>query len=578
MSRFLFNIGKTSSAVLAATLLVSSYTTQAEAALNTASETGVQEGNNQLIARKVTRKKAVKAKRRGTTTTVKRTTVITPSATKVTNETTVTTTTVSTPAAPQTEVAPPPPKASAPIQFEREEAVSQQDLDRLRGLVDSYRTDIEAVGAKADKAAKSGSFSTTTKLAGEVILGVSGYGGVTAAPPAVFSTLPTAGTATDPNGKNGDPAFAVGKVSRTLTNPGKAGVLPRSETGGFVFTDRIRLNFDTSFTGKDKLRTRLQARNNSELRGAATGTNMTRLGFDGDSANGASVSLLQYTYPLSPETTIRVETTGSEFNENMNTFNPLLASAGSGSISRFGRYNPIYRQSGDGAALTLNHKFSDNLDLAVGYAIPSGANTPGGQTTGLGNSSNALIGQLSFKPTDDLSVGVAYARSYSTNGSGVSGSTGSALADNPFNGDRTTASHYSVMASYKLGTAAVLSGWYGITDAKSESNAAVSGNTAIGGSASINNYAVSLAFPDFGNKGNTLGFIVGQSPKVTSLKYGGTDNTVDGDTSLHLEALYKMKVSDSVDITPGLMLITNPDHNSANPTQYVGTVRTTFKF
>jgi hypothetical protein len=550
MSRFLFNIGKTSSVVLAATLLLSSAATQAEAALNTASETGVQEANNQLIARKVTRK-FVKAKKRGTSTVVKKTTIITPSATKVINETTVTTTTVAAPDAPRvTEVAPPPPK-SAPVQFEREEAVSQQDLDRLRGLVDSYRTDIEAVSSKADKAAKSGSFSTTTKLAGEVILGVSGYGGATATTASLV-------------------------VPKTATNPGKAVGLARTETGGFVFADRVRLNFDTSFNGKDKLRTRLQSRNNTEIRGVATGTNMTRLGFDGGAANETSVSLLQYTYPLSPETTIRVETTGSEFNENMNTFNPLLASAGSGSISRFGRYNPIYRQSGDGAALTLNHKFSDNLDLAVGYAIPSSstatnnANVPGTALGGLGNSSNAVIGQLSFKPTDDLSVGVAYARSYHTGGTGVSGATGSALADNPFNTDRTTASHYSVMASYKLGTSAVLSGWYGITDAKSE--------TVVGGSASSNNYAVSLAFPDFGNKGNTLGFIVGQSPKVTSLKYGGTDNAVDGDSSLHLEALYKMKVSDNVDITPGLMMITNPDHNSANPTQYVGTVRTTFKF
>jgi hypothetical protein len=565
MSRFLFNIGKTSSAVLAATLLLSSAATQAEAALNTASETGVQEGNNQLIARKVTRK-VVKAKKRGTSTVVKKTTIITPSATKVINETTVTTTTVATPAAPQTtEVAPPPPKASAPIQFEREEAVSQQDLDRLRGLVDSYRTEIEGVGAKADKAAKSGSFSTTTKLAGEVILGVTGYGGVTSL------------SAAD--------ALLTG-VGRTTTNPGKTAIAARTETGGFVFADRVRLNFDTSFNGKDKLRTRLQSRNNNDISGSTTGTNMTRLGFDGDSTNNTSVSLLQYTYPLSPETKVIVESTGSEFNENMSTFNPLLASSGSGSISRFGRYNPIYRLSGDGAALTLNHKFSDNLDLAVGYAIPSSsgngnnASIPGSPTAGLGNASNALIGQLSFKPTDDLSVGVAYARSYHTGGSGVSGSTGSALANNPFNGDRTTASHYSVMASYKLGSSAVLSGWYGITDAKSE--ALSSGAATPGGSASSNNYAVSLAFPDFGNKGNTLGFIVGQSPKLTSLKYGaaGADvtNGTDSATSLHLEALYKMKVSDNVDITPGLLLITNPEHNSANPTEYVGTVRTTFKF
>jgi hypothetical protein len=70
---------------------------------------------------------------------------------------------------------------------------------------------------------------------------------------------------------------------------------------------------------------------------------MTRLGFDGDEGNNTSVSLLQYSFPLSPQTKIIAETVGSEFNENMNTFNGELSRAGSGSISRFGRFNPVYR-------------------------------------------------------------------------------------------------------------------------------------------------------------------------------------------------------------------------------------------
>jgi carbohydrate-selective porin OprB len=39
-----------------------------------------------------------------------------------------------------------------------------------------------------------------------------------------------------------------------------------------------------------------------------------------------------------------------------------------------------------------------------------------------------------------------------------------------------------------------------------------------------------------------------------------------------------MKLSDNLAITPGLLLITNPEHNSSNPTEYVGTIRSTFKF
>jgi Carbohydrate-selective porin, OprB family len=550
-SRFLFNIGKTSSVLLAATFFVSGFSaSQAEAAVN-ADTNGVQGATSpseQLIARKP-RKKAVKKGRR-TVIRKKTTTIVTPGATTVIKESTIVT-----PAQP-TESAPPPPRVepSAPTQpqsqVERDEPVSQQDLDRLRGLVDSYRTELEGVDGRIKEAnAKSakGSFSTTTKLNGEVIIGVSGFGG---------SNIP-------------------GQVEK-----------------GTILSNRVRLNFDTSFTGKDRLRTRLESANTPNFN-TPTGTNMTRLGFDGanttSSSNTTGVSYLQYSFPLNAQTKVMAEAVGTRFNENMNTFNPLLASSSGGSISRFGRFNPIYRLAANGTGLTVNHKLSDSFDLSVGYAA-SGINTAStlptaaAQGAGLFSGSNAAIAQLAFKPSEDLSLGVAYARSYSTNGQGLAGSTGSSGAagrptgftsgigaDSPFNGTPTTANHYSVLASYKLGTSAVLSGWYGITDATREATG--------GGSASTSNWAATLALPDFGSKGNTLGFVVGQQPKLNSLtNANGVAGTADKDTSLHLEALYKMKLSDNVDVTPGLLLITNPENNAANPTEYVGTIRTTFKF
>jgi hypothetical protein len=435
------------------------------------------------------------------------------------------------------EVIPPAPAIeTTPVQppAPPEPQVSQEDLNQLRLLIDSFRSELQLTDARItdlDKKTtelKNKSFSTTTKLNGEVILGVSGYGG--------------RNTGVGLNGKTGN-----------------------------VFSDRVRLNFDTSFTGKDKLRTRLQSRNTPNLGSAVTGTNMTRLGYDGDEANSTSVSLLQYTFPLSSQTKIIAETIGSEFNENMYTFNPILTSSGSGSISRFGRYNPIYRLSADGASLTLNHKFSDELGLALGYAVPgsnAAANTASG--SGLFNGSNAIISQLQFTPSQDLNLGLVYARSYTADGNNITGGTGSSAANRPFATAPTTANHYSFLASYKLSPSFVLSGWAGFTEANRE--------TAAGGRASSSNYSVSLAFPDFGQKGNNLAFILGIPPKLNSRSGTGLAASPDSSTSYHLEALYKMKLSDNVDLTPGLLLITNPDHSNANPTEYVGTVRTTFKF
>ncbi|MBW4452765.1 MAG: carbohydrate porin [Nostoc indistinguendum CM1-VF10] len=46
-----------------------------------------------------------------------------------------------------------------------------------------------------------------------------------------------------------------------------------------IFSDRVQLIFNTSFTGQDLLRVRFQAGNIPNFR-EATGTNMARLSFD----------------------------------------------------------------------------------------------------------------------------------------------------------------------------------------------------------------------------------------------------------------------------------------------------------
>jgi Carbohydrate-selective porin, OprB family len=225
---------------------------------------------------------------------------------------------------------------------------------------------------------------------------------------------------------------------------------------------------------------------------------------------------------------------------------------------RFGRYQPIYRLSNDGSGLTIKHQFSPQWSATAGYTVPSitAANPRDG---GLFGGANAVIGQVKYAPNKDLKFGLTYARSYHPNGSSISGSTGSLTANNPFNSESTTAQHYGLNASYQLERDITISGWVGITEAQT-ANRQKYGHS--------NNFAVSLAANNCGSQGNTLGIVVGVPPKSNQ----------DRDTSVHVEAIYKVKVTENIDITPGILVITSPEHNRNNSPIWVGTIRTTLRF
>jgi hypothetical protein len=434
-------------------------------------------------------------------------------------------------------------------------AIPASELDQLKGVVEQFSNEVsylgnrlETVEKKLAAVQKTSTFSTTTKLAGEIIVALSTVSSQTGRP------------ATDTN------------------------------AGNTVFGNRVRLNFDASFTGKDRLRTRLESRNLIQLdggtTGGGTGTSTTRLGFDGDGGNSTNLSLLQYTLPISDQSKLLISTVGSEFNDDFYTFNPQFASAGNGALTRFGRFNPVYRQSGNGAAVNAELRFSPQISASLGYALPgNNANNPGVGSTGVFGSGNAGLVQLRYQPSQDLDLGLIFARSYHPGGGGVTGGTGSSFAQNPFNGLSTTANHYSFLASSKLSPTFTLSGWVGLTNASVDNAGANTGN------ADIFNAAITASIADVGAKGNVLGFIVGIPPTVNSLSTnlpGATPaalttarNRFNTDTALHLEALYKIRVSDNLEITPGVLFITSPESQpgaASRGSEFVGTVRSTFRF
>lgn len=420
--------------------------------------------------------------------------------------------------------------------------VSKEDLATLQKLQEEFAAELATLRGRVDaldaKVAKleAQQFSTTTKLNATVIFALADtFGGV--------------GTGT------------------ALQNPQK-----NTDSTNANFSYRARLNFDTSFTGKDLLRTRLQAGNNPNL-GSATGTNMARLAFAQDTSGTFQIDKFYYKFPVGDNLTGYVGVNALDPDDLANTLNPYFESSDRGALSRFGRFDPLLFRAPSGAGLGLVYKINPQFTVAASYLANSGntpnAASPTGQGGLFSGGYSANI-QLVFAPTPDLKFGVAYARTFEP-GSLVSlgANTGSAFGNSPFGTSDTSADRYGAQFSWKAAKGFNLGGWIGFANARQESGAGVGSN------ANLFNWSVNLAFPDLFADGNTGGIIFGQPPKVTSNTNAAR---VDPDTSYILELQYNFRLSKNISVTPGVFAVFNPNHNNLNPTAWVATIRTLFSF
>ncbi len=415
--------------------------------------------------------------------------------------------------------------------------VSSGDLRRIQRLTSEFEAELAILSARVDDLEgkvdflEDHQFSTTTKLKGEVIF-----------------TLAS--------------AFGEDRAARINPTPGTVGQIDDNIT----LSDRVRLNFDTSFTGKDRLRTRLQAGNFVNLRDA-TNTDSARLGHDAEGGNNIELNELVYHFPVGDKTRIYVGANDFSINDVFPVLNPYLASSGSGALARFGRRNSLVHRAPAGAGAAIQHKFNKQFKVSALYLTTSNdaANPASGE--GLFNGTYSAGVQLDIAPTENWDLSLTYLRSFQTgNDVNLSGSTGSRNARRPFGENDTEVNHFGINTNYKVSDRFNVGGWFGLVDAQE-----VEANN----SATIINWSVNLAFPDLGKDGNVGGIIFGQPATVTSANGAAQ---ADPDTAFHIEALYKYKVSKNISVTPGVYVILNPESNSNNDTIVVGAVRTTFKF
>jgi Carbohydrate-selective porin, OprB family len=409
--------------------------------------------------------------------------------------------------------------------------VTKEDLEVLKRLTQEYRaqlTEIDGRLVNTDKKVaqlQANQFSTTTKLKGEAVFNITG-------------------------------ALSGGNGSNV------------------VLGDRVRLLFQSSFTGKDILWTRLATGNQSSI--GATLTNPTTTGgqvVETGLSNNVGLDWLAYQFPVG-NTNVYV----AAFNALQVDYAPSYGSnfddfsGASGALSAFAESSPIYKiGGGSGVGATIPIADTGLASVSLGY-FAFGANSPANTPTttgGLFGTDNSLFGQLNFKLSPQLEGGVTYVNSSHNgsifNGTGVIVGTplannlaipGSAFANGTSPGGRTTANSFGLEFAYKASEKLAFNGFAMTT------NASRGGRTD-----NIWSYGAGLSFPDIDGKGSLAGLFVGAEPYV-----GGV-----GSTPLHFEGFYKYKFSDNISITPGLIYLTSPDQIN-NSSALIGVVRTTFTF
>ena len=423
---------------------------------------------------------------------------------------------------------------------------TKEDLATLQRLQEEFAAELAALRGRVDSLEartaelEANQFSTTTKLAGETVFGVAGAWG-----------------------SGSDDTESLEDINQILA------------------AGRVRLNFDTSFSGNDLLRARLQAGNMSQFNSTDSDGNVLigsdgRLGFQTDTDNDIQLDILTYQFKLGPFAAIAAAQAPDFY--DLGFFNVVspFASAGRGAISRFGRFNPIFRTaSGTGGGLGFEFDFAS---VKVAYLAGGSADSAGNPSLsqGLFNGDYGMLAQVTATPFKGLTAAFTYVNSYTGDNDNNGGSaigfntgTGSTRSRVRVGSQPTIANSYGAELNFAVAPWLQIGGFFTYSAVR------VIGT----GDAQVWTYAGTVGFPDLGGKGSLLGFVVGVEPYL-----GGTtgftvsDQRQDTENGVHIEGFYRFQLNDNISITPGVIWLTAPNHSEDNSDAVIGAIRTTFTF
>ena len=346
----------------------------------------------------------------------------------------------------------------------------------------------------------------------------------------------------------GEATFVLGGVEGArLSN--------NSNVGNTAFNYDLRLNFDTSFTGKDLFKTRLRSGNFSS-QPFGSSSSLFKLDKAETYADAVKIDRLYYSFPaLAKGVTL---TAGALVR---NTEMAWMPTAYKSDILDFfavagapGVYN---KATGSGFGIQYAQPGKQGIVASLNYVAQNGSDSTKGQFDEEG-ALNTLA-QIGYRAPQ---YGVAFGYRNGTEGTrirtfnGVAGNAGTLAANQTSNG-------YSLNAYWqpkKSGIIPSISAAYGwnYVSGTSTPNAATNSQTWMAG----------VQWSDVFAKGNASGFAIGAP---------GNAPTLSKD-ALMWEAFYRYKVSDNISITPAVFYVSNNQGLKNASSNYGGVIQTTFRF
>ncbi len=416
------------------------------------------------------------------------------------------------------------------------EAVSAEDLETINRLSQEFEAELATLGGRVDEIEsrtailEDNQFSTTTKLEGEAVFG----------------------------------------ISHEFNN---------SDFNEVVFQDRVRLSFVSSFTGEDALYTRLDASNagfdfqTENEAGDPVGLDTGALTFQtGDTDNDVGIGWLAYYFPIGDKIDVYLPAAFPLWQDFVPTLSPYLDSftGATGSLSSFAESSPIYKIGlASGGGIGVNFNPIDYVTVSAGFFGGDSFNPVEGEDGGLFNEEFSVLGQVTVSLLDDkLQVAGTYVRgqfgdALDDDGEGTNDifdlGVGTSLSRRPF-GDTTKVdtNSFGVATAFQLNERFAINAFGMFTDAQESDG---------DDDTDIWSYGAGLSLPDLGKEGNLAAIFAGVEP------YAG-----DQSNPIHIEGLYKYQFNDNISITPGIVYLISPNGNDDDEDALLGVIRTTFTF
>ncbi|TVQ16803.1 MAG: hypothetical protein EA367_19185 [Leptolyngbya sp. DLM2.Bin15] len=315
-----------------------------------------------------------------------------------------------------------------------------------------------------------------------------------------------------------------------------------------TFGYRTEMNFDSSFSGDDRLRVRLRSRDARNFDADPTGFSFG----SGSGSNNIFLDNLFYDFPLSSNIDVRIGANSLGVDDFVaSTISPLDSST-SGSLSAFG-FPPQYDIATVGnAGAGVIVQLTDNFSLDLGYTAGRASSPAAGD--GLFNGPYSAIGQLTFL-SGSFDAALTYVRTYNNSGLGV---------------PLYNANNFGFQGNFRLNDTIEIGGGVAYSDVN-----------AIGAAddADVWSYQGTLAFNDLGGSGNMLGILAGVVPySRNNFAFLPGAPLRSNNTSFLAEVFYRLQVNDRISITPSLIYVDDPYNNRSLDDSLIGAIRTTFRF